>query len=250
MSCSREFARLVVVFGGAFFIACGPKSDVSIFPPRVPQGGRAVAITVSTGDAKRLIVATESGGLFRSFDGGLSFQHLDLFPTIYAVDVAMASLDPNTVIATAQNDFATTPGGGIWRSTDGGVTWKRPSGWPPAGCSATRPTAAGISHMPLSRTFYVATDCGLSVSTDNGASFTTTPLDTANPMLFSVLVINRTTGVAADNKRVWFLNNGQWTPSLGGPDAGGTFTPHAFASPFWAASNIFYHAGRDRRLWV
>ncbi|HEY0972141.1 MAG TPA: hypothetical protein VGE02_14330 [Gemmatimonadales bacterium] len=222
---------------------------MTIVPPLVPQGGRAVAITVSASDGKRLVVASESGGLFRSFDGGESFQHLDGFPTLFAVDVAMASLDPNTLIATAKDDFAKVAGGGIWRSTDGGVTWKRPVGWPPQGCSG-RPGAAGISHMPLTRTFHVATDCGLAVSTDNGATFTTAPLDPANPMLFSVLVLNRTTGVAADNRRTWFLDDGQWTPSLGGPDAGGTFTPHAFASPWWAAGNIFYHAGRDRRLWV
>ncbi|MEA2325550.1 MAG: hypothetical protein QOE68_509, partial [Thermoanaerobaculia bacterium] len=166
-----------------------------------------------------------------------------------AIDVAIASLDPNTIIATAKDDFATVSGGGIWRSTDGGATWNRPLGWPPAGCNG-RPGASGISHMPLTRTFHVATDCGLAVSTDNGGSFTTKPLDPSNKMLFAVLVVNRTTGVAADNRRTWFLNNGQWTPSLGGPDNGGTFTPHAFASPSWAAPNIFYHAGRDRRLWV
>jgi hypothetical protein len=234
---------------GVGVTACAPKSDVKIVPPKVPQGGRAVAIAASQSDAKRLIVASESGGLFRTFDGGLSFQHLDGFPTLYAVDVVMASLDPNIVIATARDDFATTSGAGIWRSADGGASWKRPIGWPPAGCGG-RPRAAGISHMPLSRTFHVATDCGLAVSNDNGASFTTTPIDPANPMLFSVLVVNRTTGVAADNRRTWFLNNGQWTPSFGGPDDGSLFTPHAFASPWWAAANIFYHAGRDRNLWV
>jgi photosystem II stability/assembly factor-like uncharacterized protein len=248
----RSIGRVMValsLMGGGLLTGCGPRLDVKLVPPRVPQGGRAVAIAVSQSDAKRLVVASESGGLFRSFDGGVSFQHLDGFPTLFAVDVAMASLDPNVIIATAKDDFAKVSGGGIWRSTDGGVTWKRPAGWQPAGCSG-RPGAAGISHMPLTRTFYVATDCGLAVSTDNGASFTTTPLDPTNPMLFSVLVLNRNTGVAADNRRVWFLNNGQWTPSLGGPDAGGTFTPHAFASPWWAAGNIIYHAGRDRRLWV
>jgi hypothetical protein len=248
----RSIGRVIVVLslaGGWCLTGCGPRLDVKLVPPRVPQGGRAVAIAVSQSDAKRLVVASESGGLFRSFDGGVSFQHLDGFPTLFAVDVVIASLDPNVVIATAKDDFAKVSGGGIWRSTDGGVTWKRPAGWQPPGCGG-RPGAAGISHMPLTRTFYVATDCGLAVSTDNGASFTTTPLDPANPMLFSVLVLNRNTGVAADNRRVWFLNNGQWTPSLGGPDAGGTFTPHAFAAPWWAAGNIFYHAGRDRRLWV
>jgi hypothetical protein len=239
----------MAMLAGAGISACGPQSDVKIVPPKVPQGGRAVAIAVSQSDAKRLVVATESGGLFRTFDGGVSFQRLDGFPTLFAVDVAMASLDPNIVIATAKDDFATTSGAGIWRSADGGATWNRPAGWPPAGCGG-RPAAAAISHMPLSRTFYVATDCGLAVSNDNGASFTTTPIDPANPKLFSVLVVNRTTGVAADNRRTWFLNNGQWTPSLGGPDAGDLFTPHAFASPWWADGNIFYHAGRDRKLWV
>ena len=230
--------------------ACGPPSDVTIAPPKVPQGGRAVAITVSQSDPKRLVVATETGGLFRTFNGGVSFEHLNAFPTIYAVDVAIASLDHNVIIATAKDDFRTNSGAGIWRSTDGGASWRRPAGWPATNCS-TRAAAAGISNMPLSRTFYVATDCGLAVSTDNGATFTTTPIDPANPMLFSVLVVNRTTGVAADGRQTWYLNSGgQWTPALGGPDAGSTFTPHAFASPWWAVGNIFYHAGRDHRLWV
>ena len=109
---------------GAGLSACGPHSDVTIVPPKVPAGGRAVAIAVSQSDAKRLVVATESGGLFRTFDGGVSFQHLDAFPTLFAVDVVMASLDPNIVIATARDDFATTSGGGIWRSQDGGASWK------------------------------------------------------------------------------------------------------------------------------
>jgi hypothetical protein len=239
------------ILAGAGISACG-QSDVKIVPPKVPQGGRAVAIAVAQTDAKRLIVASATGGLFRTFDGGVSFHHLDGFPTLFAVDVVIASLDPNIVIATARDDFATITGGGIWRSQDGGASWSRPAGWPPPSGCGGRPAATGISHIPLTRTFHVATDCGLAVSTDNGATFTTTPIDPANPMLFSVLVVNRTTGVAADSKRTWFLNNGQWTPSLGGPDGdpGGTFTPHAFASPFWAADNIFFHAGRDRRLWV
>ena len=104
--------------------------------------------------------------------------------------------------------------------------------------------------MPLSHTFYVATDCGLAVSNNDGASFTTTPIDPLNKMLFSVLIVNRSTGVATDSKRIWYLNNGQWTPSIGGPDEGGVLGVHTLASPWWAASNIFYHAGRDPRLWV
>lgn len=70
---------------------CTCSSDVTIAPPRVPQGGRAVIVAVTPSDAKRIIVGTESGGLFRTFDGGVSFQHLDGFPTFAPVGVAVAS---------------------------------------------------------------------------------------------------------------------------------------------------------------
>jgi len=80
-------------------------------------------------------------------------------------------------------------------------------GWPPADVVAAR-RPQRISHMPLSRTFYVAPTAD-SLSTTRG-QLVTTPIDPANPKLFSVLVVNRTTGVAADSRRVWFLNNGQW----------------------------------------
>ena len=243
----------LIVFSIAFPItwAC-TKSDVTIAPPRVPQGGRAVAIAVSASDGKRLLVGTASGGLFRTFDGGVSFQHLDAFPTYAPLDVAIASLDPNIMIATARDDFRTISGGGIWRSTDGGASWKRPTGWPPASSGSTcssRPWARGISHMPLSRTFYVATDCGIAVSQDNGASFSMVVLDPSRPKVRGVLVVNRTTGVAADDIRLWFINNGTWQMAAGGPDSMSEFNFQNFASPWWTGKPIFYHAGRDREIY-
>jgi hypothetical protein len=243
--------RVLRVLGILTCVAC-TKSDVTIAPPRVPQGGRAVAIAVSLSDEKRLVVGTESGGLFRTFNGGISFQHLDGFPTFAPIDVAIASLDPNTIIATARDDFRTSSGGGIWRSTDGGASWKRPTGWPPA-ASATcgsRPVARGISHMPLTRTFYVATDCGIAVSADNGATFTVNVLDPSAPTVRDVLVVNRTSGVAADNRRLWFLSGGSWEPASGGPTTGTEFAFHSLASPWWTGEPIFYHAGRDREVYL
>jgi hypothetical protein len=230
---------------------CTCTSEVTIAPPRVPQGGRAVAIAVAQSDAKRIVVASASGGLFRTFDGGVSFQHLDGFPTFAPVDVAIASLDPNVIIATAHKDLRTVSGGGIWRSADGGATWKRPGGWPPP-ISMTcrdRPEAIGISHMPLTRTFYVATDCGIAVSSDNGASFSMVVLDPTKPRVRAVLVLNRATGVAADDQRLWFLNGGTWQQASGGPESGGEFAIHALASPWWTSQSIFYHAGRDREVY-
>ena len=73
-------------------VGCTP-TEVTIVPPRVPQGGRAVSIAVAQSDAKRIVVATESGGLFQTYNGGTSFQHLDAFPT-FAGGNLMAAIRP------------------------------------------------------------------------------------------------------------------------------------------------------------
>jgi hypothetical protein len=181
--------------------------------------------------------------LFRTFDGGVSFQHLDGFPTFAPVGVAIASTDPNIVIATARDDFRKVSGGGIWRSIDGGASWSRPAGWPPAGCD--RAEARTVSHMPLTRAFYVATDCGIAVSTNNGASFSMVVLDPSSPKVRDVLVVNRSLGVAVDDTQMWYLNAGMWQPATGGPSTGSEYTINGLATPWWTAKPIFYHAARD-----
>lgn len=253
----RRFAFTFLVTLG--WSGCTCASDVTIVPPRVPQGGRAVAVAVDMSDEQRLIVASESGGLFRTLDGGESFHHLAGFPTFAPVDVEIASLNHDVVIATARDDFRAISGGGIWRSIDGGGSWRRPNGWPPAadaGCRM-RPEARGISHMPLSRTFHVATDCGIAVSTDDGATFSIRRLDPLAPPRFdslqhrvrSLLVVNRALGVAADDRRIFFLSGGSWQQSTVAPDSGGAFAIHAFASPWWTNTPLFYHTARDGRVW-
>ena len=104
--------------------------------------------------------------------------------------------------------------------------------------------------MPLTRTFYVATDCGLAVSTDNGATFTTTPIDPANPMLFSVLVVNRTTGVAADSKPHVVSEQRPVDAVARRTGRGRHLHAACVRLAVLGGDNIFFHAGRDRRLWV
>jgi photosystem II stability/assembly factor-like uncharacterized protein len=243
---------------GIFLIGCS--STVTIAPPRVAQGGRALSIAVTSNNDKRMTVATETGGLFRTFNGGTSWQHLGGLPNYKTIDVAYASLAPDIIIATAQSQYRTINDGGIWRSTDGGATWSQPQGWAPPGpnCPA-RPSAYGISHMPLSRTFYVGTDCGLAVSNDNGATWTNVILDPQPPnqdalqnRVHSVLVINRTSGVAVGDRGLFHLaDNGVWTRALSDPDQGLTPPTHGFASPWWNGSaSIFFHASVGQKLFL
>jgi photosystem II stability/assembly factor-like uncharacterized protein len=250
---ATELTAIVALAG------CTP-SPVTIMPPRVKQGGRALSIAVASNNAKHMVVATETGGLFRTFDGGASWQRLDGLPNFKTIDVAIPSLAPDTVIATTESQYRTINDGGIWRSTDDGATWHQPTGWapPPGPDCPDRPGAYGISHMPLSHTFYVGTDCGLAISNDDGATWSHIVLDPNSPgtdplrnRVRSVLVINRTSGVAAADAGLFHLGpDGTWVKSQ---NVVTTHVPvvHAFAAPwFTGVSSIFFHASEGQKLFL
>src|SRR5574341_70075 len=96
--------------------------EVRAIQPNVPEGGRAFAIAVRPDNDKTLIVASETGGIFRSTNGGVKWDHLTFFPSHFVHDVVYASLAPQVVIASTRSRFLTVNDGGIWRSTDGGTT--------------------------------------------------------------------------------------------------------------------------------
>jgi photosystem II stability/assembly factor-like uncharacterized protein len=152
---------------------------VSEMQPDVPHGGRANTIAVSPASDDVMIVASESGGLFRSTDRGVTWRHLDGMPEHLMNSVAFHPMDANVVIATTVRDFKATNGGGIWRSADGGTTWSQVASPPPPSCPpfvlhCTYPpvTGNGISIAPDDGTIYVATTYGLSRSTDRGVTWT------------------------------------------------------------------------------
>lgn len=244
-----RFNILAAIGSALLVVGCNP-TPVTITPPRIAQGGRSLSIAVVSNNPQRLVVATETGGLFRTYDGGNSWQHLDGLPNYQVIDVAIPYLAPDTIIATTQPQYATVNDGGIWRSTDAGGTWYQATNWAPPYSSTCpdRPGAFGISHMPLTHTFYVGTDCGLVVSNDDGATWSIVP--GINTRIRSVLVINNTSGVAAGDSGLWFLDNkGVWqqSPNLGTP---GVPVTHSFASPWFSGAGIFFMAAGNQTLWL
>jgi len=164
-------------------------NGVTEFQPAVKWGGRAVAVSVDPLDPAVAIVASESGGLFKTIDNGGYWFHIDTLPMFRMIDVQYAPNPPTgqkIVIATGWNDTRVTNRGGIWLSTDGGDTWRKP---PTAGTgcgSAPRPNAYGIAFEPGTSNVYVGTDCGLAISRDFGETWTNVIPNFANRVVLAV----------------------------------------------------------------
>jgi hypothetical protein len=98
--------------------------EVTELKPFIKPGGRANTIAVHPNN-NTILVASESGGLFKSGDGGNTWQHVDGLPVFYTNAVAFvpsdAPSDPKIVIVSANEDFSVSNRGGIWRSENGGA---------------------------------------------------------------------------------------------------------------------------------
>ncbi|HEX5715929.1 MAG TPA: hypothetical protein VF179_07205, partial [Thermoanaerobaculia bacterium] len=171
--CGLAWASLAVLVALAS-ASPAPVAATIIEPmqPDVWPGGRAVAVTVSPTNSSIAIVASESGGLFKTQDGGLTWSHLTGLPPFRMADVKYSPALSQRVVATAYADTRTGNRGGIWRSLNGGINWEKPpTSNPPAGpkCPAAA-NAYGISYVGGG--IYVGTDCGLAISRDSGATWT------------------------------------------------------------------------------
>jgi photosystem II stability/assembly factor-like uncharacterized protein len=198
------------------------------FQPNVPQGGRANAIAVNPTNDDILFVASETGGVFRSSDRGVSWHHVDALPAYYMGSVAYVPADPNVLIATSGDQFTSNDeNGGIWRSTNGGASWTHLSNPPPPPGVTARFSAGEISIAPDTGNIFVATNFGVSISTDRGVSWATT-----SPFGWGAVssVLSQTGGlVLASNPGgvVRSTDGGaSWNPAGAGP--GGVGDMHGF----------------------
>lgn len=92
------------------------------------MGGRITDIAVNEADPSTWWAATASGGLIKTSNNGISFQHqFDKEATVAIGSVAVARSDPNIVwVGTGENNprNSVSYGDGVYKSTDGGKTWK------------------------------------------------------------------------------------------------------------------------------
>ncbi|HND52643.1 MAG TPA: PDZ domain-containing protein, partial [Pirellulaceae bacterium] len=93
------------------------------------MGGRIVALSVCPTDPSMFWVATASGGLLKTTNNGISFEHqFDRQSTVSIGAVAVAPSDSKIVwVGTGENNprNSVSYGDGVYKSVDGGKSWKR-----------------------------------------------------------------------------------------------------------------------------
>jgi photosystem II stability/assembly factor-like uncharacterized protein len=92
------------------------------------MGGRIIAISVYEADPTTYWVATASGGLLKTNNNGVTFEHqFDHEATVSVGDVCVAPSNKDIVwVGTGEANprNSVSYGDGVYKSTDGGKTWK------------------------------------------------------------------------------------------------------------------------------
>ena len=122
-----------------------------------PTAGNLDRLIVDPTEADTLYVSTWEGGLFRSTDGGRSWQ-----PFAAGRDLDGLAIDPR-----APGTMYAADGRGVVKTTDGGATWRRAE----AGIVAS--TVNAVASAPgRPATIYAGGSSGLSRSDDRGRTWT------------------------------------------------------------------------------
>jgi photosystem II stability/assembly factor-like uncharacterized protein len=150
-------------------VGCVPPQQI---PVGIGPGGRAVAIGVDPADSNNIMVASETGGLFRTSDRGVHWSHVSGATTFRFTDVTYVPGSPKVIIATADQDTRMVSGGGIWRSTDGGTNWVKPNVTYPTSDCRVNAAAYALAVEKETKRVWAGTRCGLAYSDNTGVTWT------------------------------------------------------------------------------
>jgi hypothetical protein len=165
-----------VIFSGVSWQQIGPQplriDAEQNFQGSGPDSGEVVDIAIDpTGGADQVIyVATNNGGVWKSVDGGATWQpKTDFMPSLAMGAIALDPVDHQILYAGTGNNFdggdQHIRGAGIYRSIDAGETWTQ--------LSAALFLGKNIERIvvPTPNVLLVATNSGLFRSVNSGVSF-------------------------------------------------------------------------------
>jgi photosystem II stability/assembly factor-like uncharacterized protein len=153
----------------------------SIGPRNV--NGRVKALAVHPTNPDVVYAGAASGGVWRSVDGGQTWDALwDMQESLAVGAIGIAANAPATVYAGTgewtPGFGASYPGAGVYASTDAGVTWARR-----AGCRCRR-IGKLVVDPSNSQRLWICGDAGLERSEDGGMTWTLLRGDTVTDILF------------------------------------------------------------------
>jgi len=166
-------ALLLITAGAGFCLASALLTPAGAADqrglPGAPYGGPIRLLLADPQDARRVYAGTLHNGLFRSSDGGASWQSASTgLPPNSSISVLVADPDnPSTLYAVADpTDEAAAAVGSLYKSVDSGATWRATG----AGLPSSSVTGLVVSPQVAS-TLYAATAAGLYRSADGGATW-------------------------------------------------------------------------------
>jgi photosystem II stability/assembly factor-like uncharacterized protein len=147
------------------------------------MGGRITALSVYEKDPSIWWAATASGGLLKTTNNGVTFEHQFTHEATVSIgDVAVAQSDPNIIyVGTGEQNPRNSAswGDGIYKSTDGGKTWKN------IGIKKGFQTGRVVVHPTDPKTVYVGVMGRLwGTNEERGLYKTTDGGDTWNKILY------------------------------------------------------------------
>ena len=218
--------------------------------PNVPHGGRASTITVNPTDSQLMLVASESGGVFRSTNGGSNWSHLDSLPQYRMMAVRFLPGSPDVALATVETDWHSAHQGGIWRSGDRGLSWTQAySPAAPAGVTE-RFAAREIAVAADSGAIYVATNYGVAISSDGGLTWRM--VDPFGPYYHNVITVAAQRGgviLAGGPLGLRRSTDGGTTWTIPATSIGSVWDMHGLTAAS-VSSSLFFAVDGMTRLWV
>jgi len=178
---------MYAVAGGTFFRSTDTGSSWSVVSTGLPTSESRIALAVTPANENYVyyLAGPSTGvgsfkGIYRSIDSGLTFTSMTTTPNILGYDtngndasdqswydLALAA-DPTN----AENII--TGGVNVWRSTNGGASISAVSAWsePTGSFEYVHADIHELTYNPVDGKLYVGSDGGVSVSSDNGQTFT------------------------------------------------------------------------------
>ncbi len=246
-ACSvRPLASLFTLIGLIIASSSPTRGAEPRWVPIGPGGGFITVLAQAPSNPERLYAAGSPSGIFRSRDGGRSWQSIDR--DLEGLEVRHLTVDPRNPDHVFADVASQSPPFQVWRSADGGNHWTS-SAKPPRKGPFYYAATDIVFDAVAPRTLYAATGAGIYRSRDGGATWDPWAL----PDL-TILALTRDPSAAS----VWYAAGRTLT---GAPDAiyrsddgGVTWHPTASAgspSPgsFSLPNRLFFRSGALYAVW-